>query len=364
MIRPFNLRDLPLVHRLSEVGVSLHTESALTKNLHPTRGALFSLVGGDFPTYVWKSDKNGLAGFIQLLMGDEKESINAHILYLSSTHDEPLEEVNGTAVSVTDKANGQRPYQVNEKAWLPLLDQAVVEAGQRGIHSLVAEVDELSDELPVLRRAGFVVYTRQDVWVLAPGSARKEKNEKNLLRPRQAEDDWDIQLLYANTVPRLVQLVEPMPPLHDGAGWVLHEENELAAFVHVHVGPVATWMRLFIHPSAEIQADRIITAVVQKTPAAAERPIYCCVRRYQSWVQTALERSGFALWGSQAVMVKHIVQKATKPFTDLTAALEAQGITPTAPLIRQYQKTGHLKNKKAPANRKPILEKTKRIYAK
>ncbi|MAT95646.1 MAG: hypothetical protein CL608_00640 [Anaerolineaceae bacterium] len=348
MIRPFNLRDLPLVHRLSELGVSLHTESALTKNLHPTRGALFSLVGGDFPTYVWKSDKNGLAGFIQLCL--DEESVHAHILYLSSTGEGQIaSESNGTAVSGAETVNGERPYQVNEDAWLPLLDQAVIEAGQRGIHSLVAEVDELSDELPVLRRAGFVVYTRQDVWVLANGEVASEKDkEKNILRPRQAEDDWDIQLLYANTVPRLVQLVEPMPPLHDGAGWVLHEDNELAAFVHVHVGPVATWMRLFIHPSAEAQADQIITAVVHNTPAAATRPIYCCVRRYQSWVQTALERSGFTLWGSQAVMVKHIVQKAARPLSDLSAALEAQGITPTAPFIRQYQKKEREEVKTAP----------------
>lgn len=357
MIRPFNLRDLPLVHRLSEVGVSLHTESALTKNLHPTRGALFSLVGGDFPTYVWKSDKSGLAGFIQLCL--DEESVHAHILYLSATGERHAgTEHNGTAVSEADGMIGQRPYQVNENVWLPLLDQAVAEAGQRGIHSLVAEVDEASDELPVLRRAGFVVYTRQDIWVLDPGKAAEINSKTNLLRPRQAEDDWDIQLLYANIVPRLVQLVEPMPPLHDGAGWVLHEETELAAFVHVHVGPVATWMRLFIHPSAEIQADRIITAVVQNIPAAGARPIYCCVRRYQSWVQTSLERSGFSLWGSQAVMVKHIVQKAAKPLTDLSAALEAQGITPTAPLIRQYQKPGYREEKSSPSTPKPIIEKS------
>lgn len=362
MIRPFNLRDLPLVHRLSELGVSLHTESALTKNLHPTRGALFSLVGGDFPTYVWKSDKNALAGFIQLCLEDE--SSHAHILYLSSTGENQVPaEANGTAVSGIENANGdneERPYQVNEDAWLPLLDQAVVEAGQRGIHSLVAEVDEIGNELPVLRRAGFVVYTRQDIWMLANGktAAPEAEIEKNILRPRQADHDWDIQLLYANIVPRLVQLVEPMPPLHDGAGWVLHEDNELAAFVHVHVGPVATWMRLFIHPSAEAQADQIITAVVQQTPAAAARPIYCCVRRYQSWVQNALERSGFTLWGSQAVMVKHIVQKAVKPLADLSAALETQGITPTAPLIRQYKKADRKEAKASPSHPKPILEKS------
>ena len=173
------------------------------------------------------------------------------------------------------------------------------------------------------------------------------KEDKIILRSRQADDDWDIQLLYANIVPRLVQLVEPMPALQDGAGWVLHEESELAAFVHIHVGPLATWMRLFIHPSAETQADQIISAVVRQNPAAATRPIYCCVRRYQSWVQNALERSGFTLWGSQAVMVKHIVQKAFRPLTDLSAALETQGISPTAPLIRQIQKAGHRETPKA-----------------
>ena len=358
MIRPFNLRDLPLVHRLSELGVSLHTESALTKNLHPTRGALFSLVSGDFPTYVWKSNKNGLAGFIQLFL--DEEHVHAHILYLSSTYDkQSVAESNGTAVSGAESVNGERPYRVNENVWLPLLDQAVIEAGQRGIHSLVAEVDELSDELPVLRRAGFVVYTRQDIWVLGGKEVAQAEEGTNLLRPRQADNDWDVQLLYANIVPRLVQLVEPMPPLHDGSGWVLHEENELAAFVHVHVGPVATWMRLFIHPSAEAQADQIITAVIRQNPTAATRPIYCCVRRYQSWVQNALERSGFSLWGSQAVMVKHIVQKATKPLTDLSAALEAQGITPTAPIIRQYQKPGRQKARQAHSStRKPIFEKS------
>lgn len=350
MIRPFNLRDLPLVHRLSEHGVSLHTESVLTKNLHPTRGALFSLVRGDYPTYVWKSDTNGLAGFIQL--GLDEESVRAHIMYLGSTTETGQEsaEANDSAVSKQNSVNGKRPCHVNENVWLPLLDQAVIEAGQRGIHSLVAEVDEVSDELPVLRRAGFVVYTRQDVWMLADKEIKQEK--ETILKPRKAEDDWAIQLLYANIVPRLVQLVEPLPPLEDGAVWVLHEENELVAFIHMHVGPVATWLRLFIHPSAEAQADEIITAVIHQNSEVANRPIYCCVRRYQSWVQTALERSGFALWGSQAVMVKHIVQKAAKPLADLSAALDAQGISPTAPFVRQYQKTDR------PAKSKPILEKS------
>ncbi len=333
MIRAFHLRDLTLVHRLSEHGVSLHTESALTRNLQPVRGALFSLVGGDFPTYVWKASQENTAGFIQLYL--EEDTQHAHILYVS-TENVPVNAADKVADSQNhgQQSNGREQTPLNETAWLSLLDQAVAEVGQHGIHSLVAEVDETGAELPVLRRAGFVVYTRQDVWVL---NTAVESPPTNLLHTRQTADDWEIQLLYANIVPRLVQLVEPVPRINDGIGWVLREGDEMAAFVHVYDGPVATWMRLFVHPNAESRVEEIITAVLQKHPPQPSHPVYCCVRRYQSWLQNPLARVGFQLWGSQAVMVKHTVYHSQEPKLELSAALEAQGITPTAPYIQHYQ---------------------------
>ena len=306
----------------------LHTESALTKNLHPVRDALFSIVGGDFPTYVWKAERGNAAGFVQLYVEDDSQ--NVHLLYLSSTADQitSSEGDNGSA-------SGSSRV-INETVWLSLLDKAVVEAGRQGIQSLVAEVSETGAELPVLRRAGFAVYTRQDVWILTEA---KNKRQEKILSPRQPTDDWEIQLLYANTVPRLVQLVEPMPPLYDGEGWVLRESDELTAFVHIRNGPVATWVRLFIHPNAEAQSDEIIAAALQINPPTSSHPVYCCVRRYQSWVQNALQRTGFRLWGSQAVMVKHTVHHLQKAVPDLAAVLEARGISPSAPLVQRYHRT-------------------------
>lgn len=333
MIRPFHLRDLTLVHRLSEHGVSLHTESALTRNLQPVRGALFSLVGGDFPTYVWKASQDDGAGFIQLLL--EEDAQHAHILYVS-TGLSPLDDVGPEEETPRDGRhhNGQEKTSLNETAWLSLLDQAVAEVGQHGIHSLVAEVNEVGPELPILRRAGFVVYTRQDIWVL---DSAAEPGRPNLLKTRQPADDWEIQLLYANTVPRLVQLVEPAPRINDGKSWVLRENDEMAAFVHVHDGPAATWMRLFVHPNAESRAEEIVTDILQKHKPSPDHPVYCCVRRYQSWIQNPLARVGFQLWGSQAVMVKHTVYHSQEPKRELSAALEAQGITPSAPIIQNIQ---------------------------
>ncbi len=323
MIRPFHLRDLPLVHRLSEHGVALHSESALINQVHPLRGALFNLfMGGDYPTFVWRAEEGPDAGFVQLQLREGSQS--GYILFISAT-------------AGAGDEDGSAGASINKEVWLSLLDQAIIEVGQRGVHSLVAEVDETGPELPVLRRAGFAVYTRQDIWVLEKDTNMPVPNDKRpFLQQRRGEDDWDIQLLYANTVPRLVQLVEPMPPLEIGQSWVLREGSELTACIHAHRGEAATWLRFFIHPNAEARAEEIIHATLNLHAPKANHPLFCSVPRYQSWLQNSLQRSGFALWSSHAVMVKHTVQHLRRPLPELTAVLESQGITTSSPIIRQY----------------------------
>lgn len=321
MIRPFALRDLALVSRLSENAVSLHTESALTHNPHPVRDALISMVSGDYPTLICKRNESGATGFIQLQI--QESSSHAHIFFLASQNRE------------SQKNDGSDEFHLKETVWLALLDQAVAEIGSRGVYSLVAEVNEAGDDLPILRQAGFAVYTRQDIWTL--DSIDANVHSTLLLSPRQAEDDWDIQLLYANIVPRLVQLVEPLPPATEGEGWVLREDGELVAFVHISTGSIASWMRLFVHPNAESWAQDILTAVLRQVMPTPTHPVFCCVRRYQSWLQGSLARTGFVLQESQAVMVKHTVKHHKKGLAGKTAVLETQGIRASAPIVGPYQ---------------------------
>jgi hypothetical protein len=269
MVRPFTLRDLALVRRLSEQGLSLHAESALADNLQPLRGALFGMVArSESPTLIWKSEDGERAGFIQILLEEDRQ--HAHILYLSPDLSQD-----------SAKSPGSDVGNDNESVWLSLLDQAVSVVGKYGVHSLVAEVDENGPELPILRRAGFAVYARQDIWTLDSDAAVIGRtDETQNLRPRLEKDDWDIQLLYANTVPRLVQLVEPMPPIAAGSTWIQRDDkNELAAFVHIHEGSVATWMRFFIHPSAESDSANILKAALLVKKPNQSRPVYLCLRR-------------------------------------------------------------------------------------
>jgi hypothetical protein len=330
MVRSFTLRDFPLVRRLSEQGVSLHAESALTDNLHPFWGALLNIVvRAEYPTFVLKSEEQHGSGFIQILIEEDRH--HAHILYLSPSIEQ-----------LEDNYQGEGSFSkldVSGEAWLSLLDQAVIEIGQYGIQSLVAEVDENAPELLVLRRAGFAVYARQDIWV--HDSVEQDQGVESeaalVLQPKQASDDWDIQLFYANTVPRLVQLVEPDPPLDKGNTWVLRDEkNELVAFVHINEGTIATWLRFFIHPSAEASAGKIVKMALNIVGFTSRRKIYCCVRRYEGWSPAALERTNFKLWGSQAVLVKHTVHHARRKMPSLEMTIENSGLPISTPTIRSY----------------------------
>lgn len=315
MIRPFSLRDLGLVRRLSEQGICLDAESALTRSHHPLRGALLGLIGkSDKPTYVWRSEDGEATGFIQLQVVFD---LSARLVFVAL---EPQTDGDGS-VDAFDL-----------DVWLPLLDEVVSAIGQRGLHSLVAEVDESGDELVVLRRAGFAIYTRQDIWIL---SSRPDMASTAQLHPHQAVDDWDVEWLYANTVPPLIQLVEPSPPDH-GELWLLRENGELSAVVHAACDAGPTWLQIFIHPNASAQADDIVAAAVQICERDENFPLYCCVRRYQSWLQNALERNGFQHFKSQAVMVKHMTMPVAKKAGALERLLNTQTVRPTTLVQRFY----------------------------
>ena len=318
MIRPFHLQDLALVHRLGEQGTILQTQTAITTISRPVRRALVHmLVGGRYMTYVWKSDQSDAAAFAQLCWGEGDAS--AYLVGIG-------------VASPTREPDQNDAY--HEESWLNLLDELIKEAGRLEVHNLVAEADEDGPELNILRKAGFVVYTRQDIWI----SDQPAEGERSIsLQPRRSVDDWDINILYSNSIPGLLQSVEPYPPLEFGQNWVLREKDgELAAYVHITTGTVASWMQLFIHPNAHSKPKEIVKAALDIISPSPELPIYCCVRRYQSWLLGALETAGFRPWGSQAVMVKQIVQPVMHRTPALKDVIQAQTVPGSSPAIQGF----------------------------
>ncbi len=323
MIRPFQLRDMGLVRRLGERGVRLQAQAALTSVHHPVRQAIMGkLVGGRFATYIWKSEENDAAAFAQLSW--EEGSSSAHLVCLGTESGAPAAEM------------GNEP---DEEIWLEVLDRLAAEAGSRGVHNIISETAEDGPELPILRKAGFAVYTRQDIWIHGGDLA---DNEVADLKARQSVDDWDIHVLYANIVPGLIQSVEPNPPLEGGKNLILREEGEMAAFIHISDSTAASWMRLLIHPNAHTKPSRIVRAALAAIPPSESHPMYCCVRRYQSWLQVALEKAGFRLWGSQAVMVRHVARRIEKPALAASKLLDAQAVPSSSSLVQGFSRPNNI----------------------
>jgi hypothetical protein len=214
-----------------------------------------------------------------------------------------------------------------ESVGLPeMLDALTAYAGRCGAHTIIAEVEDSSACFEALRRADFVVYTRQEVWRLTGTPSGPEELK---LRPEADRDQWAVQQLIANTVPRLIQQVDP--PNRTGTGLVWIEGDELLAYVRAHCGRRGVWLQLYLHPQGEEAARTIIeqaAATYQPTVAA---PLYCCVRRYQEWLNRPLVELGFEPLGSQALLVRHTTARVRVP-EHAFAALHEKALEATSPV--------------------------------
>jgi hypothetical protein len=302
MMRAFDWRDVRLVKALSGHGLCLDSESGLTHGCHPLSDALLAyLMPGTRPTtWVWRDHHQ--AAFGQLRHRPHQEQ--ARILFVAPELDEAL-----------------------EGGWMALVEQLAAEAGRRGAHSLIAEVDEASREFEALRMAGFAVYARQSVWKLArplPGLAADIG-----VRPADPKDVVGINVLYTNIVPRLVQQVEPAPP--GARGYVLEREGELIAFLDVRRGPAGIRLDPYLHPEAFELSDEVVQAVLGRLSNPMGLPVYLCVRRYQDWLQEVLAQIGFELQGAQAMLVKRLTARVMEPVLKPLPVVDHQV---TRPVVR------------------------------
>ena len=311
MIRTFDLRDVALVSQIEDRGTPLYAELALTRHPRPLQSALagfFSLSGQGLRTYVLREDNevSKLCGLIQLR--DRRDRKYSVITFIA-----PAVQVNHHTHEI----------------WEHLLDYAAVHTGRLGVQHIIAEVPDESEAIEVLHHAGYAIYVRQDIYRLT--KPRDTVLAEPLLRSCQSADEWGVHQLYHNTVPRLAQLADGAPRLYrSGAvrGYVLEDQQEIAAYLQVRRGPDGAWFSLLVHPRAEARAAAILEYGLSLFGKNWNVPIYCGVRRYQEWLSHPLESLGFVHHGSTVVMVKHLVSLVQESETAKVPALEKA----TAPL--------------------------------
>jgi hypothetical protein len=303
-IRPLDVRDLRLLHRVRRDGLCLHAQVAYTRGPHALQTALLDVLTPGRATHTVVA---------RPLLPGEPAAVG------QITHDlgDPVARLGFIGPS----------SQVEGVVGLHLLDALSQEAGRRGAHNLIAEVDEDQPVFESLRRAGFAVYARQQIWRWQDVPPAEQEFDA-VWRSETPADSEAIGWLVANLVPGLVLQVETAPGR--GRRGLLHwAEGELRAYLDLERGPRGVWTQPYIHPAVET-IDHLLAAFLRRV-AESDRPVFLCVRSYQGWMVGALHRLGFERVSEQAVMVRRLAAAVRRAVPAPLPAINGGRAEPTTP---------------------------------
>lgn len=315
MIRPFDWRDLALIHRVRNDGVCLDTQLAHTRGVNALQAALLDpfTPGRTVCTLVARADDSSDREAVgQFVIHAARRQ--AHLAYLG-----PVEAI-------------------QEDVGLRLLDALARHAGEQSAHSLTAEIDEKDPLFERLRTAGFAIYARQRIWRLdADIQPDHPEGANGEWRAEHDQDRIAIHSLYHSLVPALVQQVE-LPPTLAGQGLVYWAGDEALGYLDVRRGPHGIWVQPYFHPAANL-SDRVISAFLGRLSPTVGRPLFVCVRSYQGGLGSSLDRLGFEPCSDQAVMVKRLTAGIRQTARKALPALDGTQPEVTAPFTHSETKS-------------------------
>jgi hypothetical protein len=279
MVHSFDIRDLMSLRALAPRGISLDSPTCLTQDMHILRTAVLAqLLPELIPETLILDRRNGAAGIAQL--SHRRGDASSRLRFLAPR--ELFLDDQGTE----------------------LIEALLHLAGRRQAQHILADAEDKTDESGFLRRAGFSIYARQDIWKGTPPFPRPLSAPKGEFRPLLSTDTSATHALYCSIVPALVHQVEGFP--RRPKGWLIYEESELVGFFNLRSGPRGLWMEPVYHPGARNAAEWIAFWLggLELQP---QDPVYVCVRSYQDWVGPILHDNGFSLMSRRAVLIRRIV---------------------------------------------------------
>jgi hypothetical protein len=304
MIRPFELRDLPTLHRYRERGIFLNSPSTLIwgRSLVPV-WAVFSPF----------SDAIGIYTAVSSTNNQQPERIIGQVRHIHGQEDARFTFLAPAAA-------------IDSGSFTELLEYLIKKLGEHKAQNLIAEIDESSDCFELLRHTGFSIYTRQQIWQVS----KIPKHKKNAFHWREIApvDEFNARKLYHAVVPTMVQQVESTP-WEELRGWVLYQNGYLMAYAYVVEGPFGIWVQPFIHTEMEDIYNQIIQLLAHLRPKE-RRPVYVCLRSYHGGLAPHLEALDAKVSGTQAVMVRRLTAAVKKPELARLPAINGKA-EPTTP---------------------------------
>ncbi len=308
MIRPFDWRDVALLHRIRNRGICMDSQLAYTSGAQAMQSALRDL---------FALHRNACTLVLRPEDGDDEPVIGQY-------HHHP-----GRSFA---RLTFLGPHEsISEMRGIRLLEALADAAGRNGALSIVAEIDEKDEALEGLRHAGFAIFARQRIWRLNNRVEMNKHSPKNTWRKEREEDESAILHLHSGLIPSLVQQVEP-PEVHDGNGLVYWEGDELLGYYHVRRGSRGNWVQPYFHPAA-VLSDGLLSAGFEEFVTRDSKPLFVCVRSYQGGIGGVLESLGFEQCVDEAVMVKRLAKPIAKELHHVIPVLNGTRPEPTVPFL-------------------------------
>ncbi|MBI3734832.1 MAG: hypothetical protein HY259_15445 [Chloroflexi bacterium] len=329
MIHSFSLADTRLVSELQSQGSYLDLRRALLWPRNSVSAAMsiyWPLSRRSVRTLVFQDNSNGtrVSGFVQYC--ERVERHEADIIFCAPAL--------GT--------NSADPH--SRGLWQKLMTNLIVRLGERGIQRVYARIPDGAPELDLFWQLGFSAYARERIYHRTTTPATSDAPGRVYWRPQHALDAWNAGQLYSAVTPKLVQQAENLPqsdpetPFRDGFGrrvdrrYIWSENDELCGILRLIEGTQACWLKLIVDPTCLDRADALMRDAMRLVPPirdAAQR-LYASVREYQSELEGAVVRAGFAWLATEMLMVKHTTVMVKKPILTPLSAIEGIDARPTS----------------------------------
>lgn len=278
-VRPFYWRDLPSLYRCRRQSVFLNSFLLLTRGPLLIPGALLSSIAPNMGVFtcIGRDDRKDGRSIVGQIV-HRTESQFSHLTFL--TPEDALEDHILSGV----------------------IEYLTVVSGERGAIHLTADVDERCRAFEALRRSSFATYSKQRVWRF-DNSLAVDHNQRTW-RVATDRHAHAIGALYHNLVPGMVQQIEPYSK-RQPRGMISRQDDQILAYVEISYGHRGIWVQPFVHPDITDVVEKL-GELIAKIPDRRSRPVYICVRSYQSWLEPALEELGAEPGPAQAVLIKHL----------------------------------------------------------
>jgi hypothetical protein len=324
MIRPFDIRDVGAVQRLTPYARPLACELVAVDGIMPLREAMRAYMSG------------GRDHAVVLMERDSKHNLDAfglmHVLPEIHHHDNHHEHDNGNPQQKRAALVMMAPHAQSEElveAWMYLAQEFASEAAQRGVHHIVAEAPEAGGEAEALHGAGFVPLIPQDVLKLAGRLEAAPAPELPAgMREQTRDDEPLIRALHIRVAPKMTYQAEVtfdmLRATHRAEkGVVLERHNELAGHVSMRQGRRGYGMHVQFRQEAEEDAHIMLQYALSRLAQRERLPVYVTVRQYQSWLLPILDGLGFVHMSSTILMMRHTAARVHQPVWSASPELAA-----------------------------------------